>query len=322
MQTALDIVTGALQEINAVAQGEQPEQGDSNFALTKLNDLLDEWAARKVYIYDVSFPTYTLVPGLLPHTIGPMGQLVSSSLTSNVATYVQPNGYNNGDLVQVFNSTNGLNTTGRVQLATAQSFSIALIAANVASAPDSGNSILAGSPVPTFANPNSGQRPQRVEQANLILTDQYPNVEIPMNIRDDDWWMNNRVKSLETNVPTDLHYCAAWPNGQLYFWPVPNYAYGVRLKLWGTIPQFPTLNYQFSLPPGYQKAVKLSLARDMVGSFQGSWSPQQEDNWKRALKAIEVNNIQSPRGNTADAGMPGIQQGSGFNYFSALPEGY
>lgn len=322
MLTALDIVTGSLQEINAVAQGETAESGDANFALTKLNDLLDEWAARKVFIYDLSFPVYTLQPGLSPHTIGPMGQITSSSLTNNLATYIMANSFSNGDNVTVLNSTNGLNTTGRVQLYTKAQFSIAYVHADVASAPDAGNAIIAGTTAPTFATPNQGQRPQRIEQASLILNTQEPNVDIPMNIRDSDWWMNNRVKGLQSNVPTDLYYDPNFPNGSLYFWAVPNSAYGVRLKLWGTIPQFPNLNYQFSLPPGYQKTIKLSLARDLVGPFQGSWSQQQEDSWKRAMKAIEVNNIKSPRGNTADAGMPGIQQGGGFNYFSSLPEGY
>jgi hypothetical protein len=320
--TALDLITGSLQEINAVAQGETPESGDANFALTKLNDLLDEWAARKCYIYDISFPVYTLQPGLSPHTIGPMVQLSSSSLTNNLATFIGANSFNNGDAVTVFNSTNSLNLSGRAQLTTPTQFSVALIAANVPGASDTGNAIISGTTAPTFATPNQGQRPQKVEAASLVLNNSTPNVDIPMNIRDADWWMANRVKPLQTDIPTDLYYDPNFPNGSLYFWPVPNYAYEVRLKLWGTIPQFPNVNYPVSLPPGYGKAIKMSLARDLIGPFQGSWGQQQEDSWKRAMKAIESNNIKSPRGNTADAGMPGIQQGGGFNYFSSLPEGY
>lgn len=318
--TALDIITAALMEINVVAQGEQPQPGDAEFALGKLNDLADEWAARKVYIFDVSLPTYTLVPGLSPHTIGPMGQITQSSRANNVATYICPNNFQNGESVTVFNSSNGLNGTGNVQAATAGKFSIALNGANVNQAPDTGNAILASSQAPTFATPNMGQRPQRVEQANLILTNATPSVDVPMNIRDSDWWMNQRVKGLQTNVPTDLYYDPDWPNGSLYFWPVPSFSYGVRLKLWGVIPQFPAVNYAFSLPPGYQKAIKLSLARDMVGAFAGSWAQQQESSWQRAIKAVESNNIKSPRGRTGDAGMPGVGvRGGEFNYYSGMP---
>lgn len=319
MLTALDIITGALQEINAVAQGETAEPGDAAFALQKLNDLTDEWAARKCYIYDVSFPVYTLQAGLLPHTIGPMGQITSSSLTNNRATYIQPNSYSNGDNVTVINSTNGLNTTGRVQLATSAKFSIAYVHADVANAPDTGNSIIAGTTPPTFATPNSGQRPQRVEQANLILNTQDPAVDVPMNVRNQEWWMNNRVKTMTTSVPTDLYYDPNFPNGSLYFWPVPDTAYQVRLKLWGTIPQFPNLNTTFSLPPGYQKALKLDLASDLVGPFQGSWSQNQAQARLRALKAIESNNVKSPRGFTIDAGMPRNSRRADFNWETGGP---
>ncbi len=321
MLTALDIVTSALQEINAVAQGEQPEQGDAQFALGKLNDLTDEWAARKCFIYDEQFAVYTLQPGLLPATIGPMAGNGTSSLTNNLATFNWANNFSNGDMVTVFNSSNGLNITGRAQLVSAASFSIPFVNANIPAAVDTGNAILAGTVAPTYATPNLGQRPQRIEQANLILTDNTPNVDVPMNIRDSSWWMSQRVKTISTSVPTDLYYDPDFPNGSLYFWPVPDTAYQVRLKLWGVIPQFPTLSYTFSLPPGYQKALKLDLAFDLVGSFQGSWGPSQQQARLRAIKAVQSNNIKSPRGYTLDAGMPRPPSRADWNYETAMPSG-
>lgn len=319
MLTALDIVTGALREINAIAQGEQPDPGDAEFGLEKLNRLTDQWSARKPFIFDVSLPVYTLVPSLSPHTIGPMGQLTSSSLANNVATYVQQNRYVNGDNVTVFNSTNGLNTTGRVQLATAAKFSIAYVHADVANAPDVGNSLIAGTTPPTFATPNSGPRPQRVEQCNLILNNSNPTTDVPMNVRDAAWWMNQRVKNITTSVPTDVYYDPNFPNGSLYFWPVPDTAYQVRLKLWGVLPQFPALSYPVTLPPGYENALTMSLARNCVGSFQGSWSPNQESEWRDAIKAVQSNNIKSPRGFTIDAGMPRNNNRADFNWETGMP---
>ena len=316
--TALDIITDALMEINVVGQGEQAANGDAQFALRKLNRLLDSWAARSVYIYNVNFSVFQLVPGLSPHTIGPKGAITRTALLNGVATYQCVENLTNGDSVTVTGTANGggaLNVTGRVQAATATQFSLPVIHADIAAAADAGTVVQASSSVPTFATPSMGQRPQRVEQAELILNNTGTNVDIPLNIRDDDWWGNNRVKSLQSNVPTDLYYSPDWPNGSLYFWPVPNFAYGVRLKLWGPLPKFPALNYVFNLPPGYEEGIVMSLARSMVGAFKGDWSAQQESAWMRATKAIEANNIQSPRGTTADAGMPGTGQRSGFNYY-------
>ena len=320
--TALDIITGALQEINAIAIQEAPSSADANFALAKLNRLADRWAARKPFIFDTSIPLYTLTPGLNPHTIGPQGQITQSSRANNVATYECVNNFVNGQSVTVSNSTNGLNGTGNVQSATAAKFSIPSIGAGVALGADTGTVVLTANPVPTLATPNMGQRPQKIEQATLVLngggTQEY--IDIPINIRDREWWMNVRVKNLQTDIPTDLYYDADWPNGSIYLWPVPNYAYLLRLAIWGTLPKFPSLNYAFSLPQGYEDAVTMQLARDLVGPFMGTWGQQQEDNYKLAIKSVQSNNIKSPRGITGDVGMPGVQNDmSDYNYYSGMP---
>lgn len=320
--TALDIITGALLEINAIALSEQPNSSDASFGLNKLNDILDEWSARKLYIYSENFPTYTLVPALNPHTIGPMASITQTSLTNNVATYTSVNRFSNGESVTVAGTTNGggvFNVTGIVQSVTAGQFSLPLIHANIAPAADTGTAVEASNPTPTFATPQMGPRPQRIEQANLVLNNIFPVVDLPLTVRDSTWWMNQRVKYLQTDIPVDLYYDATYPNGSIYLWPVPNYAYQIRLKLWGVISQFPSLTYHFEMPPGYKKAIKLTLARDMVGAFQGTWTPQQESAWQRALKAILVNNNKSPRGDTGDVGMPGMQTWGDWNYYSGMP---
>ena len=312
--TALDLITGALQEVNAIAQGEAPSNGDAALAMGKLNSLLDSWAARKVYLYNFSFPVFTLVAGLLPHTIGPMAQLTQSSRTAGVATFIAPNNFANGESATVLGSTNGLNGTGNVQAATAAKFSLPSAGADVPLAADLGSAIPAANPAPTFATPAMGQRPQKVLQANLILNAPGPPVELPMNIRDDVWWMNNRVKTLPTDIPTDLYYSPSWPNGSLYFWPVPNTAYQVRLKIWGVMPQVPSSNYALNLPPGYWEFLTLRLAKNLCGPFQAQWSPTQESALVLAMKALETSNLKSVRGATADAGMPGSGRRGGFNW--------
>ena len=322
MATALDLITGALQEINAIALNESPNSPDAQFALNKLNDMVDEWASRRVYIYDLSVPVFTLVPGLNPHTIGPMGAITSTSLTNNLATYICQNNFANGQQVTVQGCTNGgnvLNVTGNAQGVSGTQFSLPIISANIPSANDSGSVILAGSSFPTFATPAMGQRPQVVEQATLVLTNVAPVVDVPIHIRDSRWWMNVRVKDLQTDIPTDLWYDPDFPNGSIYLWPVPNYSYQIRLKIWGVVPKFPSLSTSFNLPPAYAKALKVSLARDMVGAFQGTWTPQQESMWLRVTKAVQGSNIQSPRGQTGDVGMPGMHPWADYNYFSGLP---
>lgn len=69
--TGLDVITDALIEIGIIAPGDTPDGETGQWAFRKLNDLLDVWAARKVYVWSTIFTQYTLTPNHSPHTIGP-----------------------------------------------------------------------------------------------------------------------------------------------------------------------------------------------------------------------------------------------------------
>ena len=49
--TALDLITGALRDINALESGEVPTAQDANDALQVLNDLLESWSIEKLFIF-------------------------------------------------------------------------------------------------------------------------------------------------------------------------------------------------------------------------------------------------------------------------------
>ena len=79
MATYADLVTEALAEIGAYAQGEVPSSDDMQFGLSKLNRIIDSWNAKRRTIYSKDFTTYTLIPNHAPHTIGPTGDFVVAS---------------------------------------------------------------------------------------------------------------------------------------------------------------------------------------------------------------------------------------------------
>lgn len=242
--TAADIITRAMRKVNLLPSDQSASTADLNSALTELNDLLDTWAAMKLYAYNVSFAQYTLIANHSPHTIGP--------------------------------STADFNVT---------------------------------------------QRPVRIEGATLVLTDVTPNVDRPiLRIRDDAWWNAQAVKGLTSSVPTDLYYSPDFPNGSLYFWPVPSYAWDVRLETWGILAQFADTSTSFSMPPGYRNALTLSLAERLAESFGQGVTPVLARDAQRARMAIQSNNAKSPRGATADYGMQGPSPGRrpSFNYYSGM----
>jgi hypothetical protein len=150
----------------------------------------------------------------------------------------------------------------------------------------------------------------------LILNNVFPNVDTVITIRDDQWWNEQSVKFLTATLPTDLYYEPDWPNGSIFFWPVPTIAYQVRLELWTLIAQFVTLQDPFSMPPAYRKALTLSLAESLIGPFQvPNPSPELGVQARAARAAVFGNNTKSPRMESADSGIPTGGRGREiFNY--------
>lgn len=161
------------------------------------------------------------------------------------------------------------------------------------------------------------QRPVSLDGANLILNTSSPNINIQINLRDEGWWLNQAVPDLTSSIPTDLYYAPKWPNGELNFWPVPKTAYGVQLET-RTLLTALGLDTTFSLPPGYQDAITLTLAESICSAFEKATpSPTLAIDAAKARARIFGNNSISHRIQTQDAGMPErIGPRSNFNWVS------
>jgi hypothetical protein len=159
------------------------------------------------------------------------------------------------------------------------------------------------------------QRPVGLRSASLILTNSNPPVDVPINLRDNAWWASERVKSIQSSIPTDLYYEADVPSGQLWFWPVPNVAYGVRLEGMVVLQQLQSLTDCFIAPQAYLAAVTLTLAEEL----SDIWGTQAPPNLaRRALKArdaLQSNNNLAPRIASADWGTA-ASPAADFNYLT------
>lgn len=166
------------------------------------------------------------------------------------------------------------------------------------------------------------QRPVSIDSASLIMNNGSPTtqqVEVPMNMRDDAWWAQQTIKGLTSTLPTDLYYSANWPLGNLYFWPAPTAANQVRLETRLVLGQIATYNAKFSMPPAYWDAIIYPLAVSLCPSFERSASPELMQLAREAIKAVESNNITSPRMfSDAPSGGSGSRGKSDFNFLSGL----
>lgn len=231
MATMRQIIVNALKKINAISVGEQPSAAEAADGLSELNQLFDDWNSIRHGVYAQQFETYTLVPSLSPHTIGPTG-----------ATFTVT------------------------------------------------------------------QRPVTLDGASLILDNGTPPSYQEITVRDWQWWHAQPTPTLESTFPTDVYYQPDWPNGKLFFWPIPQTAYDVELVTRVLLAQV-ELSDEFSLPPGYQNAITLTLAERLSITFSRPMPPDLVRQAAQARARVFANNDFTPRIATADAGMQGPSGG-------------
>lgn len=161
------------------------------------------------------------------------------------------------------------------------------------------------------------QRPEKIVAANVLLNNTPTIVRNPVMIRDADWWANQRVPQIATAVPTDLYYDPAWPNGNLFIWPVPTVAFPLELELWGLLTQIPNLFFSINLPPGYANAITYGLAVDCAAAFRKQVAPSLALRAQMAWSAVQQMNAQPPSMSTRDSGLPmATRNRPSYNYFT------
>ena len=142
-------------------------------------------------------------------------------------------------------------------------------------------------------------RPNRLFAVQINLGS---SVFTDVNVRDAAWYSEQSTPAISESVPTDVYYKPDWPLGRMYFFGVPSTAYAVRLwyeTLLASVAQTDT----FSMPPGYQAAIELTLAEELAESLGQSVSAKLERRAREARAIIFGNNDREPRIRTADAGL-------------------
>jgi len=170
------------------------------------------------------------------------------------------------------------------------------------------------------------QRPVSIPSIGLILAGT-PGVEIPMNSRDNMWWANNRIKDLTSTFPTDYYYSPSWEVqsdgsqwGQIFFWPEPTSSFQIDVQMRQVLGAYTSVTDDFTMPPAYWDLIVYELAISLAPSFGLQPNAALFAGQKTALKAVQGNNISSPR-LTNDS--PSSASGSArpdFNFLTGLPQ--
>lgn len=147
---------------------------------------------------------------------------------------------------------------------------------------------------PTGATFTVAIRPVSIEGFSLNLNTNTPDVFVPIAIIDSQEYEALSVPGISTSVPTAVYYEADWPNGSLYFYPIPNFAYPVRWRSRMTLADDIDLTDALDFPPGYQLAYTYSLA-ELLATPSGRSVPLQTAKLAQAARAaIGANNTVIP----------------------------
>ena len=91
--TCLDLISDALTECGILAQGETATSADSQFALDRLNRMMELWNIQRRLVYQINIARYTLTADATSHTIGPGGTLLADRPNRIVKANIVVTGY-------------------------------------------------------------------------------------------------------------------------------------------------------------------------------------------------------------------------------------
>lgn len=118
-------------------------------------------------------------------------------------------------------------------------------------------------------------RPVRVDRASLVLASS-PNAELPLTLQDDGAWQLTQGKTT-TGTPVYLWVETAYPLLKLWLNPIPVSADTLVLYTWQQLGRFADVNTAVDLPPGYPRALRYNLAKELAPEYGAQLSAEAAD---------------------------------------------
>lgn len=111
-------------------------------------------------------------------------------------------------------------------------------------------------------------RPMSIIRANIQLTNESPNVELPMQILTMEQYSGIILKSITSTFPLYLYSDNAFPLTNISVWPVPTDSENnLVLYSWKPLTNLASLTATPSLPPGYERALRYNLAVELAAEY-------------------------------------------------------
>ena len=165
------------------------------------------------------------------------------------------------------------------------------------------------------------QRPIDILTMALFLNSNSTPVKLILNKRDQQWWAAQTIPSLTSSVTTDFYYSPDWPLGNIYLWPIDTVTADYQIQSQLILTEARNYNDNFTMPPAYWDLVIYDLADSIAGMFGRTSSPDLLRKLTAARKAVQGNNISSPRlSSDAPSGKGSNDCRPDYSFFTGLPQ--
>ena len=132
-------------------------------------------------------------------------------------------------------------------------------------------------------------RPAQIEVGSYVRVS---GIDTELRVVSRDTWAAVEDKSLVGARPEIVYYEAASPIGTLYFWPQADC--DVFLAIQTQLTQFADLTTAYTLPPGYEDAIILSLAERLCRPFSRAIPLSLANDARKARAAVKALNLNVP----------------------------
>ena len=266
MAQPIDIISGALKDIGALAAGEVPTADATQDAFYMLNDMVDQWSNESMMVSYKTEIIFPITPGQIQYTIGPGGTIganFTGSINGNVLTVtgitqgalalgqtLSGTGIANGTTITAFGSGAGGNVNDNGTYTVSISQTVASTAINA-----------------------YYQRPLAI-QSSFVRINTNSNgtpivnggLDYPVAVLNLENYEMIGLKTLSGPWPKAMYYQPSDPLGNIFVWPNPSQG-EMHIFADTLFTRYGTVYDQIVLPQGYVLALRWCLAERLAPMY-------------------------------------------------------
>jgi len=266
MAQPIDIISGALKDIGALAAGEVPTSDATQDAFFMLNDMVDQWSNESMMVSYKTEIIFPVTPGQIQYTIGP-GGTIGATFTGSIS----------GNVLTVTGITQGALTLGQTLSGTgiANGTTITAFGSGAGgNVNDNGTYTVNISQTVSSTSINGYyQRPLAI-QSSFVRINTNSNgtpivnggLDYPVAVLNLENYEMIGLKTLSGPWPKAMYYQPSDPLGNIFVWPNPSQG-EMHIFADTLFTRYGTVYDNIVLPQGYVLALRWCLAERLMPMY-------------------------------------------------------